>query len=258
MNSPLNSSWPRLALFCLGALLAFSVACNRGPSQLGAATGQPTAKRYSLKGRVISVDKNAATANIDNEPIAGFMDAMIMPYTIKPPSTLDQLQPGDSITADVVVEPDRYWLENVKVTGHSKAPAGTPTATVHIPNPGDLVPDFKLINQNGRTVSVSRCISIVARPCCSRSSIRAARSPTSARASAMSSPRSTARSVLIRHATAERTCSASASTPPTTRPRFCAHTASPAPEGKIPRSLRIGSSLRFRQTSYLNLPIILL
>src|ERR1017187_8486785 len=58
MNSPLNSSWPRLALFCLGALLAFSVACNRGPSQPGAATGQPAAKRYSLKGRVISVDKN--------------------------------------------------------------------------------------------------------------------------------------------------------------------------------------------------------
>ena len=79
MNSPLNSSSPRLALFCLCALLAFSVACNRGPSQSGATTGQPAAKRYSLKGRVISVDKNAGTANIDNEPIAGFMDAMIMP-----------------------------------------------------------------------------------------------------------------------------------------------------------------------------------
>jgi protein SCO1/2 len=150
MNSPVNSSWPRLALFCLCALLAFSVACNRGPAQPGATTGQPAAKRYSLKGRVISVDKNAATANIDNEPIAGFMDAMIMPYTIKPPSTLDQLQPGDSITAVVVVEPDRYWLENVKVTGHSKPPAGTPTATVRIPTPGDPVPDFKLINRISR------------------------------------------------------------------------------------------------------------
>jgi protein SCO1/2 len=154
MNSPLNSSSPRLALVCLSALLAFSVACNRGPSQPGTATGQPAAKRYSLKGKVISVDKNAGTASIDNEPIAGFMDAMIMPYTIKPRATLDQLQPGDSITADVVVEPDKYWLENVKVIGHSKAPAGTPPATVHIPNPGDLVPDFKLINQNGKRISL--------------------------------------------------------------------------------------------------------
>ena len=74
------------------------------------------------KDKVISIDKNAGTANIDNEPIAGFMDAMIMPYTIKPACLLDQLQPGDSITADVVVEPDKYWLENVKVTGHSPAP----------------------------------------------------------------------------------------------------------------------------------------
>ena len=100
------------------------------------------------------MDKNAGTANIDNEPIVGLMAAMIMPYTIKPPSMLDQLRPGDSITADVVVEPDKYWLENVTVIGHSKAPAGTPTATGHIPNPGDPVPDFKLINQNGKRISL--------------------------------------------------------------------------------------------------------
>lgn len=133
MNSRLNSSSPRLALFCLSAVLAFCAACNRGPSQ--AAAGQAAAKRYSLKGKVISVDKKAGTANINNEPITGFMDAMIMPYAIKPASALDQIQPGDSITADVVVEPAKYWLENVKVTGHSKAPSATPTATVQ-PNEG--------------------------------------------------------------------------------------------------------------------------
>lgn len=82
------------------------------------------------------------------------MDAMIMPYTIKPPSTLDQLHAGDTITADVVVEPDKYWLENVKVTGHSPLPTGQPTATVHIPAPGDEVPDFTVINQNGKRVSL--------------------------------------------------------------------------------------------------------
>lgn len=132
MNNPLHFSSPRLALICLCALVVFS-ACNRGTSQPGA-NSQSAAKRYSLTGKVISVDKNAGTANIDNEPIPGFMGAMVMAYTIKPASTLDQLQPGDSITADVVVQPDnKYWLENVKVTGHAKAPAGTPTAALHIP-----------------------------------------------------------------------------------------------------------------------------
>ena len=148
-----NSSLPRLALLC--ALLTFSLACNRTPPpQPAAANSKPGAKRYALKGKVISVDKNAGTANIDNEPIAGFMDPMVMPYTIKPSSDLNQLQPGDSITADVVVEPDKYWLENVKVTSHAATPAEKPTATMHVPTPGEAVPDFKLVNQSGKPISL--------------------------------------------------------------------------------------------------------
>jgi protein SCO1 len=150
-----NLFFPRLALFCLCALLAVSAACSREKSQPGAASVQSGAKRYAFKGKVISIDKNAGMANIDNEPIAGFMDPMIMPYTIKPPSMLDQLQPGDSITANVVVQADNtYWLENVKVIAHSKTPPDTPTATVHIPTPGDQVPDFHFINQNGNRISL--------------------------------------------------------------------------------------------------------
>jgi Cu/Ag efflux protein CusF len=118
---------PRLALFVLCALLAFSAACNRGPSQPGAANS--STKHYSVKGKVVSVDKLAGGANIDNEPISGFMDQMTMAYPIKPPALLDQLQAGDSITADLVVEPDnKYWLENVKVIGHSKTPGEKPAA----------------------------------------------------------------------------------------------------------------------------------
>jgi protein SCO1/2 len=147
---------PCIVLFCICSVLAFSSACSRDKSQSGATSSQSGVKRYAFKGKVISVDKNAETANIDNEPIAGFMDAMIMPYTIKPASTLDQLQPGDSITADVVVvsADNKYWLENVKVVGHSQTPAVTPTATVHIPERGDAVPDFQLVNQSGQHISL--------------------------------------------------------------------------------------------------------
>jgi Cu/Ag efflux protein CusF len=125
MPHKLNSLSPQLALFCLLALLTLSPACNRGTSQPTTANPQSAAKRYPLKGKVISVDKQTGLANINNEPIPGFMDPMVMPYPIKPPAALDQLQPGDSITADVVVaEPGKYWLENVKITEHSKAAAG--------------------------------------------------------------------------------------------------------------------------------------
>ncbi len=155
MNSSLSSRARPLILFLfLCPLLTFSAACNRTKSQSAATASDSGTKRYPFKGKVISIDKNAGTANIDNEPIAGFMDPMVMPYTFKPPAQIDQLQPGDTITADVVVEPEKYWLENVKVVNHSKTSAGLPTATLHIPSPGDEVPDFQLINQNGRRISL--------------------------------------------------------------------------------------------------------
>ena len=152
-NSLKSTSYP-LALFFLCALLSFSASCNRGKTESQNGAFQSTAKRYALKGKVMSVDKQTGMANIDNEPIAGYMDAMVMPYTFKPGSLINQLQPGDSITAEVVVEGDQYWLENVKVTGHSQLPAEKPSASIHIPAPGDDVPDFKLVNQNGRTISL--------------------------------------------------------------------------------------------------------
>ena len=112
-----------IAVFCLCFLLALPTACNHAAPPPPVSTQKGT-KRYALKGKVISVSKQAGNASIYNDPIPGFMDPMAMPYTIKPPATLDELQPGDSIAADVVVEPDKYWLENVKVTAHSQAPAG--------------------------------------------------------------------------------------------------------------------------------------
>jgi Cu/Ag efflux protein CusF len=116
------------ALLCLCALLAFLPACNHG-KQPAPADSQSGAKRYALKGTVVSVDKNAGTANIDNEPVAGFMDKMVMSYPLKPATAVNQLQPGDSITADVVVTGEKYWLENVQVTGHAKPPADKPAAS---------------------------------------------------------------------------------------------------------------------------------
>jgi len=83
-----------------------------------------------------------------------------MTYKIKPASALRQLQPGDSISAEVVVvdhDPrdehadSDYWLEHVKVTKH--APANGPHA-MHIPSPGEDVPDFSFTNQDGKKISL--------------------------------------------------------------------------------------------------------
>jgi len=108
-------------MLCLGIVLTM-ISCSKSANQPPAASQTSSAKRYHLKGKVVSIDKRANMANIDGENIPGFMGAMTMPYVVRPSSDLDKLASGDAITADVVVQGDDSWLENVVVTGHSTAP----------------------------------------------------------------------------------------------------------------------------------------
>jgi len=145
----------RALILCLFITL-LTLACNKPPSQTTTATPPPTApaaKRYHLTGRVVSTDKRGSSVMIDGDEIPGFMAAMTMPYTVKDLTLLDKLAPGDKITADVVVQGDDSWIENVVVTGHTPAPP-KPITELHIPAAGDAVPDFKLVNQDNRQISL--------------------------------------------------------------------------------------------------------
>ncbi len=138
----------RIALISLTlAAGVFSASCNR--------TKPAAAKRYPFTGRVVSIDAQDQSAVIDGDKIPGFMDAMAMSYKVKPPATVGQLSPGDSISADVVVVDPDYWLENVKVTAHAKAPPARAT-TQRIPAPGDSVPNFSFTNQDSRRTSIQQ------------------------------------------------------------------------------------------------------
>jgi protein SCO1 len=109
----------RLAIATTLLLTLFAlVSCTKSSNQ----TAAPAVQRYHLKGKVVSVDKRANMLNVDSEAIPGFMDAMTMPYEVKPASAMDKLSPGDAITADVVVQGDNSWLENIVVTRHSAPP----------------------------------------------------------------------------------------------------------------------------------------
>ncbi len=151
MNNHTRRIFP-IALILAGAFLFSS--CHRSKP--------PAAKRYPFTGRVVSIDTQASSAIINGDAIPGFMDAMAMPYKVQPPEMLTHLIPGDSISAEVVVvqpksddaAPD-YWLENVKVTAHSDAgPAAT--STLHMPAPGEDVPDFSFTNQSGKRISLQQ------------------------------------------------------------------------------------------------------
>jgi protein SCO1 len=106
----------KFAILVLICSLVLSTACNKRSAE---STPQAHAKQFHLKGKVVSIDDRAHMVNVDSEAIAGFMDAMTMPYKVKPESELNKLHSGDLITADLLVEDDGAWLENINVIGHS-------------------------------------------------------------------------------------------------------------------------------------------
>lgn len=106
----------KFAILLLICSLVLSTACNKRSAE---STSQAHAKEFHLKGKVVSIDDRAHMVNVDSEAIPGFMDAMTMPYKVKPESELEQLHPGDAITADLLVADDGAWLQSINVVAHS-------------------------------------------------------------------------------------------------------------------------------------------
>jgi Cu/Ag efflux protein CusF len=77
-------------------------------------------KQYDLKGKVVGVDKAAKSVAVAGEDIPGFMGAMTMSYPVKNDQLLENLSPGDQITAKVIASGGDYWLENIAVVDKSK------------------------------------------------------------------------------------------------------------------------------------------
>jgi protein SCO1 len=110
----------------------------------------PPAKRYHLQGEVISVEAPRGLIIVKHGDIPGLMPAMTMEYSVADAKQIENLQPGDKITADLVVSDNKGQLENIVLVSKGN---GRPSSTYqHIPEKGDLVPNFVLTNQNGKQV----------------------------------------------------------------------------------------------------------
>jgi protein SCO1/2 len=117
-------------------------------------------KSFPIRGKIVSVDTPKSSVLLDHEAVPGFMEAMTMSYKLKDPGVLSELHPGDRITATLLVRKigDDYsdpMLDQIVVTAQAK-PDYKPTAQYHVPATGDTVPDFKMLNQNGRMIHLGQ------------------------------------------------------------------------------------------------------
>ncbi len=111
-------------------------------------------RRFELTGKVVSVDKDHGQVTLAHEEIKGFMGAMTMPFTVKDEWALKVLEPGQRIDAILVVQEDRSWIEQPRISkaeSEQDAPLLLP-----FPKKGDLVPDFTLRNQDDSPIHLSQ------------------------------------------------------------------------------------------------------
>jgi len=145
----------RAKFVCLLATFALLTGCHGSPAPSSA-----TPKSFPVRGIVVSTDAKRGEVLLNHEAIPGFMEAMEMPYPLKDPGILGELHPGDRITAVLLVdqvagENRNPRLDQIVIIAQAR-PDYKPAVQYHVPQPGDAVPDFHLLNQSNQPIRLTQ------------------------------------------------------------------------------------------------------
>ena len=138
------------------AIVLLIAGCRRSSAPLAT----DNLAHFAVRGTVVSTDTGTGEVTLDHEAIPGFMDAMTMPYKLAQPGVIGELHPGDRITAqlDVVKDADGFHdakLDQIVIVAQAR-PDYRPAVEYHVPQSGDAVPDFKLLNQSGKIIHLEQ------------------------------------------------------------------------------------------------------
>ena len=125
----------RTVFTCCVAVLLTCVSCAR-------------ARQYELKGQVLAVDRARQEITIKHGDVQGFMPGMTMPFHVKEPGLLDCCQPGDLVTASLIVQDSTGYLSAIQRTGHAALTEAPPPRTDFLQT-GEIVPDVALLDETG-------------------------------------------------------------------------------------------------------------
>lgn len=155
----------KVATFAAVLLLAAIAGCKHQDGDAAGVTDQTAAaqgeiKSFPIHGKIVSVNAKSGSVLLNHDAVPGFMDAMTMSYPLKDASVASELHPGDLITATLLVRKtgDGYEdprLDQIVVVAQAQ-PDYKPSTSYHVPQPGDDVPDFKLINEDGRSIHLAQ------------------------------------------------------------------------------------------------------
>jgi protein SCO1/2 len=123
------------------------------------ASPSPTEQRYDLKGTVVSVEKDKHLVTIAHEDVKDYMPAMTMPFTVGEQAAWVFAPPhevgvGDQITATLIVDGARSWLEDIVLTKKSSETVSPVPGQALEAKAGDEVPNYRLLNQDGKAIRI--------------------------------------------------------------------------------------------------------
>lgn len=140
----------RVPLALLSVAVALATGCTRAPE----------AKTYTLKGQILAVQSDTHQLLVKHDDIPGFMPAMTMAYGVKDGALLKDRQPGELISATLMVSTEAAWLSAITSLGSAPLPDDAPdkipvAAGVDLLKSGDTAPTTSLAGENGKPVSLA-------------------------------------------------------------------------------------------------------
>jgi len=136
----------RLVAGVVAAVVIAAVGCNR----------EPASREYQLQGQILSVRPERSEVVIKHEDIKNFMPGMTMPFKVQDAALLSGKQPGDLVTATLVVGEVDAHLSTLTRTGHAALDEAPPVSDAPaVLEPGQQIPDARLVDQDGVTRLVS-------------------------------------------------------------------------------------------------------
>ena len=142
---------------CIALALAIALigidGCRSRPQPNAPNSASSSAKQYSVRGKVISVDVKDGVIALDTDAIPGFMEAMTMAYTLDNPSVATELHPGDEVTAQLQLDARGAVLSEIDIVRQAVLNS-MPAVQYHVPQPGEMVPNFHFRNQSAREIDL--------------------------------------------------------------------------------------------------------
>jgi protein SCO1/2 len=118
---------------------------------------------FTVKGVIRELEPDGKTAIIRHEAIAGYMQAMTMPFEVRDTNLLRGLKAGDAISFKLAVTPTEGWIQAVtKLDAAVPEPAPQTPSVLHFSRVleplevGDRLPDYAFTNELGEAVRLSQ------------------------------------------------------------------------------------------------------